>query len=121
MSEEIVNEIENEEVAVDSEAPVFDKANAIKESKDFIADLLLKDPQTQQELFVATNVQMNEDGSISIVCVDDIESDKAVMHTIFSGYVDKAAPDDTGVKPMEESDIITPSSGLVGLDGQPLT
>ena len=115
MSEEIVNETVSEEVADETVAPEFNKEDAIKESTAFIADLLLTDPQTQEKLFVATNVQMNEDGSVSIVCVSDIDSDKAIMHTIFSGYVDKATEE-----PKEESDIIAPPSGLVGLDGQPL-
>ena len=92
----------------------FNKKDAIKESAEFIKNLLLIDPQSQNELFIVSDVQMNEDGSISIICSDDFESDHAIMHTIYSGYVDK-------IKDKEESDIITPSSSIVGLDGQPLT
>ena len=109
---ETTNEVENQEEVV---APEFNKEEAIEESKNFLADLLLTDPQTQEKLFVATNVQMNEDGSVSIICVDDVDSEKAIMHTIFSGYVKKASDE-----PQEESNIVTPNSGLVGLDGQPL-
>jgi len=95
----------------------FDKETAIEESKNFLADLLLKDPQSGESLFVATNVQMNEDGSISVVCVKDVDSDDAIMHTIFSGHVSKAAPEEK----KEEGDIIVPSGNIVGLDGQPIT
>ena len=112
MSEENVNEIE---VGTEAEAPVFNKEDAIKESKDFLADLLLTDPETEEKLFVAANPQMNEDGSVSIVVVGDLESETAIMHTIFSGLVRKADGE-----PQEESNIVTPNSGLVGLDGQPL-
>lgn len=110
---ETTNEVENQEEVV---APEFNKEEAIEESKTFLADLLLTDPQTQEKLFVATNVQMNEDGSVSIVCVSDVDSEQAIMHTIYSGYVQKS----DGQEVKEESDIITPNSGLVGLDGQPL-
>jgi len=107
------------EVSEEVEAVAFDKASAVEESTRFLKELLLVDPQTQNELFVATNVQMNEDGSVSVICVEDIDSDKAVMHTIYSGYVDKQSGDDIVE---EDSDIIaSPTSGkIVGLDGQPL-
>ena len=119
-----INEVEdqNEEATVDTDAPVFDKEVAIKESTLFLKDLLLTDPQTQEELFVATNVQMNDDGSVSIVCVTDVNSDKAIMHTIFSGYVSKDGESSVEVKEDESAIISSPTSGkLVGLDGQPLT
>ncbi|MCP4273100.1 MAG: hypothetical protein GY781_14290, partial [Gammaproteobacteria bacterium] len=81
---------------------------------------LLKDPNTQNEMFVATNVQMNEDGSVSVICVEDVDSEQAVMHTIFSGYVQKSTGEE---ETATESDIIVPeaSGKILGLDGQPLT
>lgn len=116
MSDKKVEVVDKED---NVEAIAFDKASAVNESAQFLKELLLVDPQTQNELFVATNVQMNEDGSVSVICVEDIDSDKAVMHTIYSGYVDKS---DAEELPTEDSDIISsPTAGkIVGLDGQPL-
>jgi len=96
----------------------FDKDEAVKESANFLKELLLRNPETNKEMFVATDVTMNEDGSVSIICIEDIDSDKAVMHTIYSGYVEKG--DDAQSK--EDESIITPknSGKIIGLDGQPI-
>ena len=121
VNEEVVdNATENVEATSEEKAPIFDKEAAVQESADFLKDMLLTDPNTEEAMFIASNVQMNEDGSISIICVKDFEDDKAVMHTIFSGYVQKKTDDDVEEAP--SNIIASPNAGgLVGLDGQPLT
>ena len=127
VDEVVVDEVVEETVEQSNDAlPEFDKKLAVAESRKFVADLLLHEPQTEEELFVATDVQMNEDGSIAIICVSEPDSETAIMHTIYSGYVDKhaKAPEDEDTKSEDEGDKLfsIPSSGkLVGLDGQPLT
>jgi len=106
----------------EKEVPVFDKESAHAESKNFLADLLLTDPETREKLFIATNVDMNNDGSVSIVCVSDIDSDTGIMHTIYSSHVSKSEEKEENVKPDSDIpivDIHVPSS-IVGLDGRPL-
>ena len=121
MTEEKVNEavVENATENVEAEAPVFNKEDAIQESVDFLKDMLLTDPNTEEPMFIASNVQFNEDGSISVICVKDFADEQAVRHTIFSNYVQKKI--DTGEEEAPSNIIASPSAGgLVGLDGEPL-
>jgi len=121
MSEEKVNDPKNEEEVI-TPGEVFNKEKAIEESKQFLADLLLTDPITQDKLFVATNVQMNPDGSIAVVCVKDIDSTSAILYTIYPELVQREPVDEENEEKDAKGSEEAPKapSNLVGLDGQPL-
>ena len=118
MSEEKVNDPTNEEEVI-TPGEVFNKENAYEESKNFLADVLLKDPMTQEKMFVATNIQMNPDGSIAIVCVKDIDSEEAILYTIYPQFV-RREPVEEGQEAEGTQEAPKAPSNLVGLDGQPL-
>lgn len=109
----------------------FDTENAHNQSRELVADLLMKEAVIkldddgnemvdeaghpvfeQKDLFLAAPPQMNEDGSMVLVCMNAPDSEDVIVHTVLSGYM-KA---EEIFNPQVEQD-----SGLVGLDGQKLS
>jgi len=119
---------EPRKIEENDESQKFDVENAIKESREFVADVLLIDAENNKPLFFIQQPTINPDGSITLICVSDIDDEVAVVHTIMSGRVnsDGELVDENGelLYPEEtkSSDIITTNETgkIYGIDGSVL-
>ena len=109
----------------------FDVETAIKESRDFVADILMYDAESEKPMFLVQKPEFSADGSLTIVCVTDQNDKTAVVHTIMSGRVNHDGQlvdsDGTVLEPEapeeKKSNIIMADqvgAKIVGLDGEEL-
>jgi hypothetical protein len=90
----------------------FDRATAIAESRQLLADTFLRDPETGEDLFIIDAYENPDNASVSLVCVTDIDSTRGIVHTIYTGFAEKQT---------EKSDeVIYQEPKLVDLNGQVL-
>jgi len=126
---------EEEKATVEGPSEEFNLEQAIQQSRDFAADLLMFDATKEKPMYLVQKPEFNADGSLTIVCVSDPSDKIAVVHTIMSGRVNPEGElvDENGElaggftfeeEPAEEepkSNIIIPeqaSGQIVGLDGE---
>jgi hypothetical protein len=107
----------------------FNFAEAREDSIKSLVDMLLTHPVTGSETFAIEAYEGEDEKgarNVSVVCVEDIDSEEAVIHTIYTGLATKKSEEDIAKEmaaiesAKSQANIISMPQGLVDVDGQPL-